>query len=151
MPKLVKFEMEKSGAVERVSVMVVLAVYVPLVTVTVTGNVPDAAVVELTTKSRYWTEFTAVVKVCCGTVTPVGSPVTDPFAFPVNPPTPKTLSSAKPVWPRVSERLEGEAVTTNPGATCTTSENCACAERVELEHEIVSADVPETAASFSLN
>ena len=133
------------------SAMVALAVYVPLVTVTVMGNVPAAAAVGLTTKSRDWPLFTGVVKVGSGVVTPVGSPVTVPFAVPLNPPMPVMASETKPVWPKVSERLEGEAVTTNPGATCTTSDNCACAEMVELEHEIVSADVPETATLFSLN
>jgi len=143
--------MEKSGAVETVSVIVALAVYVPLVTVTVMGNVPAAAVVGLTTKSRPASVFTAALKVCCGHVTPAGSPVTVPFTVPLNPPRPVTAIEIPPVWPKVSERLAGKGVSSIPGVTWVTSENCAWAEMLELEHEIVTAEVPETAILFRLN
>jgi hypothetical protein len=85
-----------------VSVMVVLAVYAPLVAVTAMGYVPAVAVVGLTTKSRIWPEFTVAVKVCCGQVTPLGSPVTVRFAVPLNPPMPVTATETSPVWPKMS-------------------------------------------------
>jgi len=51
----------------------------------------------------------------------------------------------------VSERLAGVAVTNSPGVACTTSENCACPEMLELAQETVSADVPGTATLLMLN
>jgi hypothetical protein len=42
-------------------------------------------------------------------------------------------------------------VSNSPGVTCATSESWACAEALELEQEMVSVEVPETAVLFRLN